>query len=76
MADDDEEVQPETDEQDVKDLRKNYFLISAAVLVVVLALLIALIVKAPTWVAIVALLVGIAVAFGLYRFTLGRAHAT
>jgi uncharacterized protein (DUF983 family) len=76
VADDDEEVQPETDEQDVKDLRKNYFLISAAVLVVVLALLIALIVKAPTWVAIVALLVGIAVAFGLYRFTLGRTEQT
>jgi uncharacterized MnhB-related membrane protein len=67
-----EEEHPQPDEEDVKGYRKQYLILSAGVLIVVLAFLFALIVKAPVWVAIIAALVGAAAAFALYRFAMAQ----
>jgi len=69
----DDGQEPEEDDGQVKSLRRNYLIISVGALIVVLALLVALIVKAPVLVAIIAVLIGAAVAFALYRFTMQQA---
>jgi uncharacterized membrane protein YdbT with pleckstrin-like domain len=65
---------PEEDDGQAKRLRRNYLIISVGVLIVVIALLVALIVKASMLVTIIAVLIGAAVAFALYRFTMQQAE--